>query len=97
MMALVRGVISGRMVSAVIFWLTGSTSAMTGVAPRMTMQEAEAMKVRLVVMTSSPGPIPRAYRASSSATVPLARAMACLTLQWAANSFSNSRPSVPVQ
>ena len=76
MIALVRGVMRGRMVSAVMFWLTGSTSAMTGVAPRMTTQLAEAMKVRLVVMTSSPVPIPKAYSASSSATVPLARAIA---------------------
>jgi hypothetical protein len=47
----------------------------------MAAQLAEAIKVRGVTITSSPGPIPRVLRASSRARVPLARAMACFTPQ----------------
>ena len=35
MIAFVRGVIAARTVSAVMFWVSRSTSAMTGVAPRI--------------------------------------------------------------
>ena len=61
-------------------------------------QLAEAMKVRLVVITSSPGPIPRAYRASSNATVPFAKAIALVHPVKAANSCSkavHSQASTP--
>ena len=44
MTALVRAVSTARMVSAVMFWLSGATSAKTGTAPAVTMQEAEARK-----------------------------------------------------
>ena len=63
------------MVSAVIFPESGSTSAKIGVAPTLTTQEMEAIKVLGVTTTSSPGPISRALRTTSSANVPLARAM----------------------
>jgi hypothetical protein len=52
--------VSRRIVSDVRFWLMGSTSATTGVAPRMTTLLAEAMKVRLGTTTSSPLPMPSA-------------------------------------
>ena len=60
-------------------------------------QLAEAMNVRGVTMTSSPGPIPAALSAKSSASVPLASAMPCGAPQYSANSASNARTSVPVQ
>lgn len=60
MMARVFGVISGRMVSAVMLPDSGSTSATTGTHPRITAALAQAMKVRLVVITSAPSPIPNA-------------------------------------
>jgi hypothetical protein len=50
----VRGVNTAAIVSAVMFWDTGSTSAITGTPPRMITQLAEAINVRLVVITSSP-------------------------------------------
>src|SRR5262249_26364823 len=72
MIAFVRGDRTALIVSAVIVWLTGSTSEKTGIAPAMTAALADAMKVRGGTMTSSPEPMPQAYSASSSATVPLA-------------------------
>ena len=59
-MALVRLVISGAMVAAVIAPESGSTSANTGLALSSTALEAVAMKVRGVVMSSSPLPRPMA-------------------------------------
>ncbi|MNY51967.1 hypothetical protein D3C86_1876040 [compost metagenome] len=95
--ARVRGVSTARMVSTVMFCESRSTSANTGTAPTLTMLETEARKVRGVTTTSSPAPMPSACRATSSATVPLARAMAYSVPAQAANSFSNSRHSCPVQ
>ena len=90
MMALVFGVKAALMVSALMFWLFKSTSANTGFAPAVTMQEAEARKVREATMTSSPAPMPMAFSATSSASVPLERATAYCVPAKAANSFSNS-------
>ena len=95
--ARVRGLSTAAMVSAVRLPLSGSTSANTGVAPALTTQDTLARKVRGVTTTSSPGPMPRALSATSSASVPLASATACAVPAQAANSFSNSRHSVPVQ
>ena len=67
MIARVFGVMTCEIDFAVMFPLSGSTSARTGVQPRMTMQLALAMKVRGVVITSEPGGISRATRASSRA------------------------------
>ena len=97
MTALVRSVITARMVSAVMFWLSGSTSANTGTAPAVTIEDAEARKVRGVVMTSSPGPMPSAFSATSRATVPLASATAWVVPAHSAKRFSNVRPRSPVQ
>jgi hypothetical protein len=83
--------------SAVMFWLSGSTSANMGTAPRRMNALAEAMNVRGVTTTSSPSPIPRARNALSSATVPFAMATAYPAPTYEANSFSKIRPSSPVQ
>lgn len=74
MMALVRGVSTARTVSTVMFWLLAQTSAKTGVAPAVTMLEAEAKNVREVTMTSSPAPMFKPFKMTSSARVPFATA-----------------------
>ena len=55
---------------------SGSTSAKTGLAPSRTALEAVAIKVRGVVITSSPWPRPMAKYAAESDRDPLAIAMA---------------------
>ena len=51
--------------------LRSSTSTKTGSAPVMEMASAVAMKLLGTVITSSPALMPRAARASQSASVPL--------------------------
>ena len=60
--------------------VAGSMSTNTGVPPVLWMVPAVAKKVNGVVMTSSPGCRSSALSGSSSASVPLAQAMACLVL-----------------
>jgi len=60
--ALVRGVMAASTAARSRLPLSRSTSARTGVAPRMTAALALAMKVRGVVMTSSPRPMPSTPR-----------------------------------
>ena len=91
------GVSTASIVAADSAWVSRSTSANTGLAPTVTIADAEAMNVRGVTTTSSPGPMPSPFRASSSATVPLASATACAHPVHAANSSSNRRVSSPVQ
>ena len=55
--------------------VSGSMSAKTGVAPTRTTTSAVAAKVKAGVITSSPGPMPRAIRLISRASVPLATEM----------------------
>jgi hypothetical protein len=55
------------------------------------------MNDRGATTTSSPEPMPSARSAASSASEPLAIAIACPSPHHAANSFSNSRHSRPVQ
>ena len=62
---LCRGKSAAAIVSAVMFCEVPSTSANTGVAPRMLTQLADAMKDRLGTMTSSPRPMPSTYKANS--------------------------------
>src|SRR5690606_40547600 len=69
-MALVLGVMTASMVRREIFWGYSSTSAKIGFAPAVTIELADARKVREVTITSSPAPIPNALSATSSATVP---------------------------
>ena len=96
-MALVLGVSTASIVRREIFCESSSTSAKTGLAPAVTIELADARNVREVTITSSPVPMPRAFKAKSSATVPFATATAYWVCENAANSFSNSRHSCPVQ
>ena len=70
MIALVRGVIAASISSGSMLQVSGSTSTNTGVAPSSTIISAVATNVNGVVMTSSPGPMPSAISAISSASVP---------------------------
>ena len=79
MMAFVRFVTAFSMSAGSMLKVFGSTSTKTGTAPSSPATSAVAMKVKGVVMTSSPAPIPRARSARSSASVPLATPMACGT------------------
>jgi len=73
-----------------ILKVSGSISTKTGLAPVKTMLLTEAIKVKGVVMTSSPGPISWANRATWRAVVPEEVAMACLTPQTVANFSSKA-------
>ncbi len=64
------------------------TSTNTGVAPAITIAPAVATKLLGTVMTSSPGPTPRARRAKKSASVPELSPIA-----WAAPHARAKRPS----
>ena len=96
-MALVFGVSTASIVRAEMFCESSSTSAKIGFAPAVTMELADAKKVREVTITSSPAPMFKALSATSKATVPLASATAYWVCANWANSFSNSRHSCPVQ
>ncbi len=61
--------------------VAASMSQNTGVAPSRLTTSAVAMKVKGVVKTACPGPMPRAMRAMSRASVPEAQPTACLTPQ----------------
>lgn len=56
--------------------VTGSISANTGFAPHARIAVADAIKLKGVVITSSPGLIPAASNASCKALVPLVVATA---------------------
>ena len=55
----------------------GSISAKTGLPPQYAAQFALARKVMGEVITSSPGPTPKAAMSRCSAAVPLQQATAC--------------------
>ncbi len=55
------GLITASIDLAVIFWLFKSTSAKTGFAPAVTIDDAVAKNVRDVVITSSLGCTPIAF------------------------------------
>ncbi len=59
--ALVFGVSTASMLRREIFCESSSTSAKTGLAPAVTIELAEAKKVREVTITSSPAPIPKGF------------------------------------
>ena len=75
--------------------MTGSISTRIGVALTRLMQAAVAKKLYAVVNTASPGPIPRAIKVASSASVPDETPMACRTLKYAAIAFSSASPFGP--
>src|ERR1043166_3237435 len=62
-MARVRGVIAAATSPGSMFRVSGSTSTRTGRAPTCSLTLTEAANVVGVVITSSPGPIPRVTRA----------------------------------
>ncbi len=68
----------------------GSTSASTGVAPWYRTAFTVAIYVRQGTITSSPGPIPIALRATSSAAVPVDTATALRTPTYFASSVSSA-------
>ena len=78
------GVSAASTISAVISAVSGSTSTRTGVAPTALTASAVAMKELVGTMTSSPGPMPSARSASSSASVPEETPTACSVPQYSA-------------
>ena len=84
MIARVRGVSAARTPSGSMLNVPGWMSTNTGVAPTRLMQPAVAKNEYVVVMTSSPRPMPSAIRTASSASVPDDTAMACRRLERAA-------------
>ncbi len=94
-MALVLSVIFSRTSFGSRLNVLGSMSAKTGLALWKRIELAVAMKVNGVVMTSSPSLIPRAFRATSRAAVPLATAIPCLAPKYSANSLSKASTSSP--
>ena len=78
MIALVWGVMAPSILSGSMLQVSGSTSTNTGRAPTRQMTSAVATKVKGVVITSSPGPMPKAIRLINRASVPEATLM-----QWA--------------
>ena len=85
MTARVRDVSTARTPSGSMLNVSGRMSTNTGVAPTLLMQPAVAKKEYVVVMTSSPRPMPSAIRTASSASVPEETVMACRV--------SSARPS----
>jgi hypothetical protein len=73
----------------------GSTSTKTGRAPAYSIAETVATNVKGTVMTSSPGPTPRASSARCSALVPELTPTASATPQQAANARSKAATSGP--
>ncbi len=71
MIARVLDVILSAMRRASMLQVSLSISTNTGVAPARTIISAVAAKVKGVVITSSPRPIPSAIIAINSASVPL--------------------------
>lgn len=81
MMALVAGVMADATWVGSRHRVSGSTSTSTGVAPVCTMALAVLMMEKAGVMTSSPGPRPRAAQTRCRAAVPLAQATPWATPQ----------------
>ena len=76
MMARVRDVTARRTAAGSMLKVTGSMSTKTGVAPTRAIDPAVAKNENVLVMTSSPCPMPSAISAASSASVPEDTAMA---------------------
>ena len=70
------------------------TSQITGIAPRRSTALDTATQKYPGMITSWPGPTPRACSASSSAPLPLFVAAACFTPKYAAASFSKCSASL---
>ena len=79
-----------------MFSVSSCTSTKTGVAPVWTITFAVAGQVIGVVITSSPGPMPRATSARCSAAVPDASASTCSASRYSAARRSSSAAAGPV-
>src|SRR5215470_2010510 len=88
MIARVRGVMASASREGSIRY-SALTSTNTGVAPVITMAPAVATKLLGTVITSSPAPTPRAFRAKNSASVPELRPTAWAAPQARAKRASN--------
>src|SRR5687767_14444804 len=95
MIARVRGVIRASTWDGSMFHVAGSESTRTGVAPALTIAAAQDTIVNVGTMTSSPGRMPQADTAASSAADPLATATPYLHPTRAANSFSKRSTKGP--
>src|SRR5690606_26957619 len=91
----VRGVIPSLTFETSRLKVPGSMSTKTGVAPTREIDSAVAKKVKGVVITSSPGPIPRASSVRTRASVPLATPTPWAAPQRAATSSSRACTSGP--
>src|SRR5262245_28123345 len=80
---------------ASILNVVSSTSTNTGVAPTSAATSAGAQNVNDGQSTASPGPIPKARKTSTSASVPLAQLTTSREPQNAASSVSKARTSGP--
>jgi hypothetical protein len=77
MIAFVLGVTAASTCRGSIVQVSLVTSTMTGSAPATIGAQAVAANVSAGTMTSSPHPIPRAFKATSIVTVPLAMRTPC--------------------
>jgi len=95
-MAFVFGVIAFRTASTEILYVNGSGSASTSFNPSSATTSTVAIKVKLVVMTSSPGFRPRAIIAICRASVPLAHEITWPAPRYFRRSSSNCLTSGPL-
>ncbi len=79
MMALVLSVIADSRRDAFMFIVDSSISTKTGLAPTSAIISAVEIQVYGTVITSSPGPIPKANNAISKVSVPLDAPTQCFT------------------
>src|SRR5580765_412157 len=94
--AFVRSVTAAATSAGSMLRSSSSTSTKIGVAPVCTITFAVAGQVIGDVITSSPGPIPRATSARCSAAVPEARASTCSASRYSARRRSSSAARGPV-
>ena len=87
--ALVRLVIALRIASGSMLRVSLSQSTSTAVQPAIQIASAVAKKVLALVISSSPGPSPRAMKVSHSASVPLPTPIAYLEPAYVASCSSN--------
>ena len=88
--AFVREVTAASTARGSMFAVRGSTSTKTGVPPAYSTALDEERKVRGVVMTSSPGPMPAASIARCNEAVQWTVATTAGTPRYSSNFFSKS-------
>ena len=90
------GVMAASIAFGQMHLVSGQQSTNTAVAPAIQIASAVAKNVLVVVMHSSPGPIPRAMKDSHSASVPLPTPMAYFIPWYSASSFSKRFSTGPI-